>query len=115
MLEIVDRVAYLDGDQVGLIAFAGRATVLAPMTPDFSFLRLVLEGAGPHSVTRGGTRLEEPIRKAVQGFGPAREASRVILLITDGGDQDSFPLDAAKAAAALGVLTGDEAPFVVGP
>ena len=102
--EIVDLLSYLEGDQVGLIAFAGRATVLAPMTPDFSFLRLVLEGAGPHSVTRGGTRLEEPIRKAVRGFGPAREASRVILLITDGGDQDSFPLDAAKAAAEAGIV-----------
>jgi len=102
--EIVDLLAYLDGDQVGLIAFAGRATVLAPMTPDFSFLRLVLEGTGPHSVTRGGTRLEEPIRKATQGFGPAQEASRVILLITDGGDQDSFPLDAAKAAAEAGIV-----------
>ena len=87
-----------------MIAFAGRATVLAPMTPDFSFLRLVLEGAGPHSVTRGGTRLEEPIRKAVRGFGPAQEASRVILLITDGGDHDSFPLDAAKAAAEAGIV-----------
>jgi len=102
--EIVDLLSYLDGDQVGLIAFAGRATVLAPMTPDFSFLRLVLEGTGPHSVTRGGTRLEEPIRKATQGFGTAQEASRVILLITDGGDQDSFPLDAAKAAAEAGIV-----------
>ena len=102
--EIVDLLSYLEGDQVGLIAFAGRATVLAPMTPDFSFLRLVLDGAGPHSVTRGGTRLEEPIRKAVQGFGPAREASRVILLITDGGDHDTFPLDAAKAAAEAGII-----------
>ncbi len=102
--EIVDLLSYLEGDQVGLIAFAGRATVLAPMTPDFSFLRLVLEGAGPHSVTRGGTRLEEPIRKAVQGFGPAHEASRVILLITDGEDHDTFPLDAAKAAAEAGIV-----------
>ena len=102
--EIVDLLSYLEGDQVGLIAFAGRATVLAPMTPDFSFLRLVLEGAGPRSVTRGGTRLEEPIRKAVRGFGPAHEASRVILLITDGEDHDTFPLDAAKAAAEAGIV-----------
>ena len=112
--EIVDLLSYLDGNQVGLIAFAGRATVLAPLTPDFSFLRLVLDGAGPHSVTRGGTRLEEPIRKAVQGFGPARDLSRVILLITDGGDHDSFPRDAAAEAAEAGIVIiaiglGDEA------
>jgi Ca-activated chloride channel family protein len=112
--EITDLLAYLDGDHVGLIAFAGRATVLAPLTPDFGFLRLVLEGAGPHSVTRGGTRLEEPIRKAVAGFGTGGTASRAILLITDGEDHDSFAADAAKAAAEAGVVIvaigfGDEA------
>ena len=31
--EIRDLLEYLHGDQVGLIAFAGRASVLAPMTP----------------------------------------------------------------------------------
>jgi Ca-activated chloride channel family protein len=112
--EIVDLLGYLDGDQVGLIVFAGRASVLSPLTPDFGFLRLVLEGAGPASVTRGGTRLEEPIRKAVAGFGPASGASRAVLLITDGEDHDSFPLDAARAAAEAGVVVvtigfGDEA------
>ena len=53
--EVRDLLAYLDGDQVGLIAFAGRASLLAPLTPDFSFFRLVLDGVGPHSVDRGGT------------------------------------------------------------
>lgn len=101
--EIVDLLSYLDGDQVGLIAFAGRASVLSPLTPDFGFLRLVLEGTGPGSVTRGGTKLAEPIRKAVAGFGPAEGASRAILLITDGEDHDSFALDAAREAAAVGV------------
>jgi len=114
--ELRDLLSYLDGDQVGLIAFAGRAGVLSPLTPDFGFLRLVLDKAGPHSVTRGGTRLEEPIRKALAGFRDRRagEVSRSILLITDGEDHDSFPLEAAKTAAERGVRIlaigfGDEA------
>jgi Ca-activated chloride channel family protein len=112
--EIVDLLGYLDGDRVGLIGFAGRASVLSPLTPDFSFVRLVLEGVGPHSVARGGTRLEEPIRKAVRGFDAAGTAARVLLLITDGEDHGSFPLDAAEAAAEAGVRIlaigfGDEA------
>lgn len=115
--ELRDLLSYLDGDQVGLIAFAGRAAVLSPLTPDFSFLRLVLDAAGPHSVARGGTRLEEPIRKALAGFrdlGGAGEVSRSILLITDGEDHDSFPLEAARTAAERGVRIlaigfGDEA------
>ncbi|MDE0910338.1 MAG: VWA domain-containing protein [Myxococcota bacterium] len=101
--EIRDLLEYLAGDQVGLIAFAGRASVLAPMTPDFGFFRLVLDSLGPNSVGRGGTRLEEPIRKAIQGFRATGDVSRVLLLITDGEDHDSFPLEAAKEAALRGV------------
>ncbi len=101
--ELRDLLPFLDGDSIGLIAFAGRATVLSPLTPDFSFLRLVLDSAGPRSVSRGGTRLEEPIRKAVAGFGASGAASRSIILITDGEDHDSFPVEAAKAAAEKGI------------
>ena len=81
-VELIDLLAYLDGDQVGLIAFAGRASVVSPLTPDFGFLRLVLDETGPGSVTRGGTKLAEPIRKAIAGFGPSEGASRTILLIS---------------------------------
>ncbi|HVX11230.1 MAG TPA: VWA domain-containing protein [Pirellulales bacterium] len=112
--ELTDLLSYLDGDQVGLIAFAGRATVLCPLTPDFGFFKLILDGAGPHSVGRGGTRLEEPIRKALAGFRTESDVSRVLVLITDGEDHESHPLDAAKAAAERGVKIlaigfGDEA------
>ncbi|MDP6981003.1 MAG: VWA domain-containing protein, partial [Myxococcota bacterium] len=101
--EIRDLLDYLHGDQVGLIAFAGRASVLAPMTPDFGFFRLVLDTLGPNSVGRGGTRLEEPIRKAIAGFRASGDISRVLVLITDGEDHDSFPLEAAKEAALRGI------------
>ncbi len=101
--EIADLLAYLDGDQVGIIPFAGRATVASPLTPDFGFLRLVLDNLGVHSVTRGGTRIGDCLRKATRGFGPTGEASRAILLITDGEDHESFPLDAAQEAAEVGI------------
>ena len=112
--ELRDLLAYLKGDQVGLIVFAGRSSVLSPLTPDFGFLRLALDQAGPTSVSRGGTRLEEPVRKAIAGFGRSGDLSRSILLITDGEDQDSFPLEAAKDAAQRGIHIlaigfGDEA------
>ena len=112
--EVSDLLSYLQNDYVGLIAFAGKASVLSPMTPDKSFLRLALDSAGPHSVSRGGTRLAEPIRRAVAGMGEPGPAQRALILITDGEDHDSFALDAAKAAAEAGIKIiaigfGDEA------
>ncbi|NKC15991.1 MAG: VWA domain-containing protein [Gammaproteobacteria bacterium] len=112
--ELRDLLTLLDGDQVGLIAFAGRASVLSPLTPDFNFIRVALKDATANSVGRGGTRLEEPIRKALAGFGTTGRAARSIILITDGEDHDSFPREAAKAAAQRGVRIlaigfGDEA------
>ena len=103
-----------EGQQVGLLAFAGKATVLCPMTTDFGFLRLVLNETGPRSVGRGGTKIGDAIRKAVDGFRMAGDMNRIILLITDGEDHDSFPLDAAKQAKEKGIKIvcigfGDEA------
>ncbi|MHB8867001.1 MAG: vWA domain-containing protein, partial [Pirellulaceae bacterium] len=103
-----------EGQQVGLIAFAGKAAVLCPMTTDFGFLRLILNEAAPESVGRGGTQIGDAIRKAVEGFRESGDIHRLILLVTDGEDHDSFPLEAAKEAKEKGVKIvsvgfGDEA------
>ncbi|MCA9126846.1 MAG: VWA domain-containing protein, partial [Planctomycetales bacterium] len=103
-----------EGQQVGLLAFAGKASVLCPMTTDFGFLRLILEETSPESIGLGGTRIGEALQKAVDGFRETGDINRLILLITDGEDHDSIPLDAAKAAKEKGVRIvsigfGDEA------
>jgi Ca-activated chloride channel family protein len=96
---LVDR---LEGQRVGLVVFAGRATVPCPLTPDHGFFQLVLGGVDTRSAARGGSRIGDGLRRALEAFGDGGGA-RVILLITDGEDQDSRPLEAAKAAAAAGV------------
>ncbi|MFN0060564.1 MAG: vWA domain-containing protein [Planctomycetota bacterium] len=112
--EIVDLLSYLVDDHVGLVGFAGKATVLCPLTPDLGFLRLALDEAGPGSAPRGGTQIGEALAKAVEAFGDTSDVSRSILLITDGEDHDSYAVDAAKKAAEKGVKIiaigfGDEA------
>ena len=98
--ELLDRVT---GHRVGLVAFAGRAVVMCPLTTDYGYFHLVLNEVDTRSVARGGTRLGDAIRKAVAAFGPSRGASRLLLLITDGEDHDSFPLDAAGEAVKAGI------------
>ena len=98
--EIASMLDRLEGHRVGLIAFAGKAAVLAPLTGDYGFFRMMLRGAGPTSVSRGGTAIGEALRLAVEAFGDeAAQGARLILLITDGEDHDSQPREAAKAAA----------------
>jgi Ca-activated chloride channel family protein len=100
--EISQLVAKLDGQRVGLVAFAGRAAPMCPLTPDHSFFDTVLKTVDTHSAGRGGTRVGEAIRTAVKGF-PVGQGGRLIVLITDGDDQDQYTEDAAKEARNAGV------------
>jgi Ca-activated chloride channel family protein len=88
------------GHRLGLVVFAGQASLQCPLTLDYGFFLQQLNQVGPHTVTRGGTLIGDAIRKALSAFGPLANNYRDIILITDGEDHDSFPLEAAKAAAA---------------
>lgn len=100
--EVADMASKLRGHRFGLVAFAGRAAVLAPLTPDYSFFRMILDGANTRSVSRGGTAIGAAITKAIAGFDEGTGA-KLIVLITDGEDHDSFPMDAAREALEAGV------------
>ena len=101
-VEIEKMARQLAGHRVGLVAFAGRAAMLSPLTPDHAFFNLVLRGVDTRSVSRGGTRIGDAVRTAVRAF-PKGPGAKLIVLITDGEDHESFPLDAAKEAAKVGV------------
>jgi Ca-activated chloride channel family protein len=100
--EIAQLVGKLDRHRVGLVAFAGRAAMLCPLTPDHSFFTTVLAAVDTRSAGRGGTRVGEAIKTAVRGF-PAGQGAKLIVLITDGDDQDQYSEDAAKLARDAGI------------
>lgn len=108
---INDLIDVSAGDRVGLIAFAGVPVIKSPLTHDRAFFRLALELLGPDSAPRGGTLIGDAIRKALDEVFELRETeqpteltrTRDIILITDGEDQESFPVRAAELAAERGV------------
>jgi Ca-activated chloride channel family protein len=100
--EIAEMVRQLPGHRVGLVAFAGRAVLLCPLTADHSYFNLVLRGVDTNSVSRGGTRIGEALRAATKGF-PVGPGAKLVVLITDGEDHESYPLEAAKVAKGEGV------------
>jgi Ca-activated chloride channel homolog len=100
--EIDQLVTRLDGQRVGLIAFAGRAAQMCPLTPDHSFFRTALSTVDTRSAGRGGTRVGDAIKTALRAF-PTGPGAKLIVLITDGDDQDPYSEEAAKAARDAGV------------
>ena len=97
--DVAALVNRLDGERVGLIAFAGQAVVKCPLTVDYDAFRRSLDELDPKSAPRGGTAIGDAIRKALEVFKPRSERDQAILLITDGDDQQSYPLEAAAVAA----------------
>lgn len=91
-----DLLPQLGGDRVGLIAFAGIPSLKCPLTNDYGYLRLVLDEISPRSSPRGGTLIGDAIRRAADAFDEESDNDRLMILITDGEDQDSFPVEAAR-------------------
>ena len=103
-LAIRDLIEKIEGDRVALVAFAGTATVKCPLTQDYGFFRLMLDDTGPESISRGGTLIGDALRKTVDEIYSDRlKRYKDIILITDGEDQDSFPVEAAKEAGERGI------------
>ncbi|MCP4710412.1 MAG: VWA domain-containing protein [Planctomycetes bacterium] len=103
-LAVRDLLDVLDGDRIGIIAFAGTCAVKCPLTQDYGFVRMALADIGPQSIQRGGTNIGDAIRIAYQDvFNPDERNFKDIILITDGEDHDSFPEQAAEKAAEEGV------------
>jgi Ca-activated chloride channel family protein len=102
--DLIDAAEAAGGHRIGLIAFAGQASLKCPLTQVYSHLRLVLDEIGPRSVARGGTLLGDCIRAAVAAFDDKTQNFRDLIVITDGEDtEESFPREAAAAARDAGI------------
>ena len=110
----------LPSDRVGLVGFAGRALSLCPMTLDRAALELYLASADPSVLAAQGTDLGAAIDAAREMFRRHGRARRVLVLLSDGEDQESGFDDALARARddgitiyAVGVGTSSGAPIPV--
>ncbi|MCU0915103.1 MAG: VWA domain-containing protein [Planctomycetes bacterium] len=103
-IAIQDLLEVLAGDRIAIITFAGNATVKCPLTQDYAFVRMALAEISTESTSRGGTQVGDAIRKATdEVFDKQTREYKDLILITDGEDHDSFPVQAAQKAAQEGV------------
>ena len=103
-IAIRDLLETLAGDRIAIVTFAGNSTVKCPLTQDYAFIRMALADISTESTSRGGTMIGDAIRKAAEEvFDKHSRQYKDIILITDGEDHDSFPVQAAEKAASEGI------------
>ncbi len=98
--KLVDR---LDNDKVGLIIFAGQSKMQLPLTADFYTAKMYLNELTPSLINYQGTDISSAIKMAMNGFSPAEDMHKAIILITDAEDHEGAAVDAAKLAAENGI------------
>jgi Ca-activated chloride channel homolog len=98
-----DLVNELQGDRVGLIAFAGRAFLQAPLTIDYGAAIDSINDLDTKTIPEGGTNISEAINLAIQTYGKSAVGNRALVIFTDGEELSGDAAKAAKAAADSGV------------
>ncbi len=101
-LAIIDLVERLEGDRIGLIAFAGQAFLQTPPTLDYSAFHESLNAIDPNIMTSGGSDLGNAINEATEAF-PSENNVKIVVLLTDGEDLSGNAATAAVTAREDGI------------
>ncbi len=100
-LAIDDFAKKLDGDAVGIVAFAGTAFLACPVTLDYGAFHESLGAIDTATIPRGGTNIAAAIQ-AAQGVLRRRPGSdKILILVTDGEELEGSAFETAEAAAKM--------------
>lgn len=94
----------IGGDRVGIVAFAGQAKLVVPLTHDLDSFRQLTDRIDTDTVRVGGTDLAAAIRAALELVDEDSASTTVFVLLTDGEDLTGAGRQAAREAADAGVV-----------
>ena len=97
--KIADLLSMLEGDRIGLVAFAGTSYLQCPLTLDYSAAHIFLNAIDTKLIPVQGTAIGHAIRTSVKAFNKQDTRSRAIILITDGEDHTGDAMPSAKWAS----------------
>ncbi|MBU0951458.1 MAG: VWA domain-containing protein [Elusimicrobia bacterium] len=97
---LIDR---LKENRIGVLAFSGVAFTQCPLTYDNNAAKMLLGMIDTNLIPFPGTSLGSAIKLATKSFGEDKYSNKVLVLLTDGEDHKSDPLDAAQEARDYGI------------
>ncbi len=96
---IVDN---LVSDRIGIIAYAGEAYPLLPITTDYAAAKIFLQNMNTNLVSSQGTAIDDAINLATTYF-DEDDTNKILVILSDGEDHSQKAVDAAKEATKQGV------------
>ena len=90
-------------DKVGLVVFAGDAFVQLPITCDYVSAKMFLNSIKPELIKTQGTAIGQALSMSIRCFGEQSDASRAIILITDGENHEDDAAAVAQRAKEAGI------------
>ncbi|MBX7231811.1 MAG: VWA domain-containing protein [Bdellovibrionales bacterium] len=98
------------GDKVGLVAFAGTAVTLSPLTTDKSALKMFLDSLSPTTVSTQGTDFRRALVEAKNAFerggvegGTETLVTRLVVVVSDGEDNETGASDVVHELTGKGI------------
>ncbi len=98
--KMVDKMV---NDKVGLVVFAGDAFIQLPITCDYVSAKMFLNTIKPELIKTQGTAIGQALSTSIRCFGEQGDASRAIILITDGENHEDDAVAVAKRAKEAGI------------
>ncbi|MBL9113432.1 MAG: VWA domain-containing protein [Verrucomicrobiaceae bacterium] len=83
-----DILTTLEDYRVGVVAYAGRGYLQAPLTSDHEAVIETLHALDTEIIPRGGSVPSEGIREALTAFKKTKAKNHGVILFSDGGDED---------------------------
>lgn len=90
-------------DRIGLVVFAGEASLQLPFTSDYAAARMFLSTVSTESIQTQGTAIGRAIQISVRSLPRNKDRSKALIIITDGENHEDDAIEQAKAAKAAGV------------
>ena len=93
----------LGNDRIGIVAYAGSAFPVLPITTDYGVAKMFLQSMNTTMVSSQGTSLDEAIKLSGTFFDKSNKTSKLVILISDGEDHSEGAEDAAAEANKMGM------------
>ena len=94
----------LNGDRIGIVAYAGKAFPQLPITTDYSSGKMFLQSMNTDMISSQGTAIDEAIQLATNYYDDESKIERILIIISDGEDHNDVSVDMAKIASQKGII-----------